>query len=77
MQAMVEAAPKLMDFLGEESLAHFDGVQALLDAQGIAYRINPRLVRGMDYYNLTRVRVGHRPRSARRARSAPAAATTA
>ena len=53
MQALVEAAPKLMDYLGEESLAHFDGLRALLDAQGIAYRINPRLVRGMDYYNLS------------------------
>ena len=53
MQALVEAAPKLMDYLGAESLAHFDGLRALLDAQGIAYRINPRLVRGMDYYNLS------------------------
>jgi len=53
MQALVEAAPKLMDYLGQESLAHFDGLRALLDAQGIAYRINPRLVRGMDYYNLS------------------------
>jgi histidyl-tRNA synthetase len=53
MQALVEAAPKLMDYLGEESLAHFDGLRALLDAQGIEYRINPRLVRGMDYYNLS------------------------
>jgi histidyl-tRNA synthetase len=53
MQALVEAAPKLMDHLGAESLAHFNGLRALLDAQGIAYRINPRLVRGMDYYNLS------------------------
>ena len=53
MQAMVEAAPRLMDFLGESSLAHFDGVRAVLDAAGLPYRINPRLVRGMDYYNLT------------------------
>jgi histidyl-tRNA synthetase len=53
MQALVEAAPKLMDYLGEASLAHFNGLRALLDAQGIAYRINPRLVRGMDYYNLS------------------------
>ncbi len=53
MQALVEAAPKLMDYLGEQSLAHFNGLRALLDAQGIAYRINPRLVRGMDYYNLS------------------------
>ena len=53
MQALVEAAPKLMDFLGPETLAHFDGVRSVLDAAGLAYRVNPRLVRGMDYYNLT------------------------
>ena len=53
MQALVEAAPRLMDFLGEASLAHFTSVTAMLDANGVAYRINPRLVRGMDYYNLT------------------------
>ena len=53
MQALVEAAPKLIDFLGEASLKHFDGLKAMLDAAGQPYRINPRLVRGMDYYNLT------------------------
>jgi histidyl-tRNA synthetase len=53
MQTMLEAAPQLMDFLGEASLQHFNGVRAILDANDIAYRINPRLVRGMDYYNLT------------------------
>ncbi|MBN8503822.1 MAG: histidine--tRNA ligase [Burkholderiales bacterium] len=53
MQACVDAAPKLMDFLGSESRAHLDGVCAVLDAAGLAYRINPRLVRGLDYYNLT------------------------
>jgi histidyl-tRNA synthetase len=53
MQAVVEAAPKLIDFLGEASLAHFNAVRAILDASGVGYRINPRLVRGMDYYNLT------------------------
>jgi len=53
MQALIEGAPKLMDFLGAESLAHFDAVRAGLDAVGLAYRVNPRLVRGMDYYNLT------------------------
>jgi histidyl-tRNA synthetase len=42
-----------MAFLGAESLEHFNRLRALLDAQGIAYRINPRLVRGMDYYNLS------------------------
>ena len=53
MQPVVEAAPKLIDFLGEASLAHFHAVQQSLDAAGIAYRVNTRLVRGMDYYNLT------------------------
>jgi histidyl-tRNA synthetase len=53
MQAMAEQAPKLLDFLGPESQAHLDGVRALLDSVGLAYRINPRLVRGLDYYNLT------------------------
>ena len=53
MQSVVEAAPHLMDFLGEESLAHFNAVRAILDAAGVEYRINTRLVRGMDYYNLT------------------------
>ncbi|NDZ11809.1 histidine--tRNA ligase [Variovorax sp. WS11] len=53
MKAMVDAAPKLIDFLGAESLAHFDGLKAILDANGIAYTVNPRLVRGLDYYNLS------------------------
>jgi histidyl-tRNA synthetase len=53
MQEVVESAPQLLDFLGPESAAHFAAVRALLDAAGLAYRINPRLVRGMDYYNLT------------------------
>ena len=53
MQAMLESAPKLLDFLGEASLQHFSSVRAMLDASGVAYSINPRLVRGMDYYNLT------------------------
>ncbi len=53
MQAMVNAAPKLLDMLGAESQAHFDALRALLDAAGLAYTINPRLVRGMDYYNRT------------------------
>ena len=50
---MIDGAPRLMDFLGAESLAHFAAVRAVLDAAGLAYRINPRLVRGLDYYNLT------------------------
>ena len=53
MQPVVDAAPRLLDFLGEASLRHFDGLKAILDATGIAYRVNPRLVRGMDYYNLS------------------------
>jgi histidyl-tRNA synthetase len=53
MQAVVESAPQLMDFLGEASFAHFNAVRAVLDAVGLGYRVNPRLVRGMDYYNLT------------------------
>ena len=53
MQALVEGAPKLIDFLGEASLKHFETVRQILDANGVVYRINPRLVRGMDYYNLT------------------------
>ncbi|MEG0000193.1 MAG: histidine--tRNA ligase [Comamonas sp.] len=53
MQAMVQAAPRLLDFLGEASLAHLNAVTAILDANGVVWSINPRLVRGMDYYNLT------------------------
>lgn len=53
MQDMVNAAPKLLDYLGEASLAHFDGLKAILDANGVPWTVNPRLVRGLDYYNLT------------------------
>ncbi len=53
MQGLVNAAPQLIDFLGEASLQHFTAVQSILTANGIAYQVNPRLVRGMDYYNLT------------------------
>ena len=53
LQDMANAAPKLLDFLGEASRAHFNGVRAILDAAGVQYTINPRLVRGLDYYNLT------------------------
>ncbi len=53
MQALIEGAPQLLDFLGEASLKHFDAVQALLKANNIPCKINPRLVRGLDYYNLT------------------------
>lgn len=53
MQDLCAAAPKLIDYLGAESLAHFEGVQRILRDAGIAFAINPRLVRGLDYYNLT------------------------
>ena len=53
MALVVESAPRLLDFLGEESLAHFAALKTILDVNGIAYTVNPRLVRGMDYYNLT------------------------
>ena len=53
MQDMVNGAPKLLDYLGEESLAHFNGVRKILDHNNIPYVINPRLVRGIDYYNRT------------------------
>jgi len=53
MQALNDAAPKLMDELDEAALAHFSVLQAILRDNGIAYEINPRLVRGLDYYNRT------------------------
>ncbi|HEX4843072.1 MAG TPA: histidine--tRNA ligase [Limnobacter sp.] len=53
MQDMVNGAPRLSQFLGEASLAHYNGVKRLLDDAGIVYIENPRLVRGLDYYNLT------------------------
>ena len=53
MQGLIDDAPRLDAFLGEESRAHFDGLQALLRRRGLAFTINPRLVRGLDYYNLS------------------------
>jgi histidyl-tRNA synthetase len=53
MQAMIEGAPKLVDYIADASLAHFEGLQALLTDAGLAFEINPRLVRGLDYYNRT------------------------
>ncbi len=53
MQDMANAAPRLFDFLGEASRAHFEAVCARLDDAGIAYTLNTRMVRGLDYYNLT------------------------
>lgn len=53
VQELLNDAPALFDYLDEESKAHFDGLCAILDAAGIQYRINQRLVRGLDYYNRT------------------------
>lgn len=53
MQTLVAEAPMLLDHLDTESQTHFAGLQALLDTAGIAYEINPRLVRGLDYYSQT------------------------
>lgn len=53
MQALVNAAPQLPDYLGTASKAHFVAVQEILSAHGLRFTLNPRLVRGMDYYNLT------------------------
>ncbi len=53
MASVIERAPLLRDFLGDASKAHFDAVLRTLDTHGIAYTVNPRLVRGLDYYNLT------------------------
>ena len=53
MQAMVGEAPQLLSFLSEASLKHFDTVKALLSASGVAWTVNPRAVRGLDYYSHT------------------------
>ena len=53
MQDVIAGAPKMIERLGGESRAHFDGLRALLDDLGVAYEIDPRLVRGLDYYNRT------------------------
>lgn len=53
MQAMVNAAPQLLDYLGEASLKHLDTVKRLLDACGVRWTVSPRLVRGLDYYSHT------------------------
>ncbi|MBP9613984.1 MAG: histidine--tRNA ligase [Thiopseudomonas sp.] len=53
MQSVVESAPQMIDFLGDESKAHLAKVKNILDASNVAWTLNPRLVRGMDYYNLT------------------------
>lgn len=53
MQSMLEGAPKLIEYLGAGSLAHMEAVQSILRANGVEYTVNPRLVRGLDYYNQT------------------------
>ena len=53
VQELLKDAPKLSDFFGEETKAHFSGLRQLLDEAGIRYEINDRLVRGLDYYNYT------------------------
>ena len=53
LQTLANEAPRLIDFLGKTSLAHFERLKAILDANAVPYTINPRLVRGMDYYNLS------------------------
>lgn len=53
MQALIEQAPKLTEDLDTESLKHFQDLQDMLRAAGVSFRINPRLVRGLDYYNAT------------------------
>lgn len=53
VQALLNDAPKLFDYLDQESREHFDGLCKLLDIAGIQYRVNQRLVRGLDYYNRT------------------------
>lgn len=53
IQAILGDAPRLSEYLGEESKAHFAGLCELLDAAGIEYTVNERLVRGLDYYNRT------------------------
>ncbi len=53
MAGIIAGAPNLSDFLGEESRGHFRQLREALDAVGLPYRVNPRLVRGLDYYNRT------------------------
>ena len=53
MQAMIEGAPRLLDQLGDAAAEHFESLKVLLDAAGLEYVVNPRLVRGLDYYNRT------------------------
>jgi len=52
-QALLDGAPVLLDYLDEASQAHFEQLKTLLDAGGVSYHVNPRLVRGLDYYGKT------------------------
>ncbi len=52
-QALLNNAPALLDYLDEESRVHFEELKQLLDAAGVRYQVNPRLVRGLDYYGKT------------------------
>ena len=53
MQPAIEGAPRMLDHLGDGAAEHFASLRVMLDASGVAYRVNPRLVRGLDYYNRT------------------------
>lgn len=53
MQSIIEQAPRLVDDLDEESRLHFEAVQRILRTRGVSFEVNPRLVRGLDYYNRT------------------------
>jgi histidyl-tRNA synthetase len=53
MASVIKEAPSLMEYLGDQSMAHFDRLRQGLDDAGVSYRLNPRLVRGLDYYSLT------------------------
>jgi histidyl-tRNA synthetase len=53
MQAIVAAAPLMLDYLDDESSEHFQALKGLLDGAGVSYTVNPRLVRGLDYYSRT------------------------
>ena len=53
LRHILEAAPRIVDCLDDDSRAHFEQLQAMLDASGITFRVNPRLVRGLDYYTGT------------------------
>src|SRR5690606_32953616 len=53
MRDLVAGAPVMLDYLDDESARHFDELKSLLDAAELSYTVNPRLVRGLDYYNRT------------------------